>query len=88
MSNEIQNLQNEVNNLKIRAYDLTEMVGRKDVELRNYSQLLGQICQVLEIDGSQGVTPEAIIGALHALKDSTQKGDDEEGSAAEQLLQE
>lgn len=87
MSQEIQQLQNEVTRLKSRAYDLTELIGQKQEELNNYATLMGHICQVLGIDGSQGVTPDAIIGAIRALAEPVPE-DAEPKEPEEQLLQE
>lgn len=74
-----QQLQNDVLLLKARVFDLNEIIQGKDQELANHRQLVGQICGLLEIDGSQGVSPDALIGAIKALlpeADET-KADDE-----------
>lgn len=77
--NQTQQLQNDVLLLKARVFDLNEIIQGKDQELANHRQLVGQICGLLEIDGSQGVSPDALIGAIKALlpeADET-KADDE-----------
>lgn len=65
--NQTQQLQNDVLLLKARVFDLNEIIQGKDQELANHRQLVGQICGLLEIDGSQGVSPDALIGAIKAL---------------------
>lgn len=62
-----QQLQNDVLILKARVFDLNEIIQGKEQELANHRQLVGQICNLLEIDGSQGVAPDALIGAIKAL---------------------
>lgn len=65
--NQTQQLQNDVLILKARVFDLNEIIQGKEQELANHRQLVGQICNLLEIDGSQGVAPDALIGAIKAL---------------------
>ncbi|QJI10906.1 tail fiber chaperone [Buttiauxella phage vB_ButM_GuL6] len=65
--NQTQQLQNDVLILKARVFDLNEIIQGKEQELTNHRQLVGQICQLLEIDGSQGVSADALIGAIKAL---------------------
>lgn len=65
--NQTQQLQNDVLILKARVFDLNEIIQGKETELTNHRQLVGQICQLLEIDGSQGVSADALIGAIKAL---------------------
>ena len=65
--NQTQQLQNDVLLLKARVFDLNEIIQGKETELTNHRQLVGQICQLLEIDGSQGVSADALIGAIKAL---------------------
>lgn len=88
MSEQIQTLQNDLNTLKVRVFDLNEVITQRDNELTNYRNLLGRICQSLELDGSRGVEPEAVIAAIEALKfvpeDPTEPTDGE----TEQLLTE
>lgn len=66
---QLQQLQSDIILLKSRAFDLNEILGSREEELKQYRNLLGQICNALEIDGSEGVSPEAILGALNALKE-------------------
>lgn len=68
MSEQIQTLKNDLNTLKVRVFDLNEEIALRDNELTNYRNLLGRICQSLELDGSRGVEPEAVIAAIEALK--------------------
>ncbi|UJB55317.1 tail fiber assembly chaperone [Enterobacter phage vB_EcRAM-01] len=77
--NQTQQLQNDVLLLKARVFDLNEIIQGKEQELANHRQLVGQICGLLEIDGSQGVSPDALIGAIKALLPTTAEtaGDDE-----------
>ncbi|UIW12485.1 MAG: tail fiber assembly protein [Enterobacter phage ENC20] len=77
--NQTQQLQNDVLLLKARVFDLNEIIQGKDQELANHRQLVGQICGLLEIDGSQGVSPDALIGAIKALLPEADeaKADDE-----------
>lgn len=65
--NQTQQLQNDVLILKARVFDLNEIIQQKDQDLANHRQLVGQICGLLEIDGSQGVSPDALLGAIKAL---------------------
>lgn len=65
--NQTQQLQNDVLILKARVFDLNEILQGKENELTSHRQLVGQICQLLEIDGSQGVSPDALLGAIRAL---------------------
>ena len=65
--NEQNQFQNDILMLKARVFDLNEIIQSKEHELTSHRQLLGKICQVLEIDGSQGVSDSAIIGAINAL---------------------
>lgn len=60
-------LQNDVLLLKARVFDLNEIIQGKELELGGHRKLLAEICRTLEIDGSQGVKPEAILGAIGAL---------------------
>lgn len=77
--NQTQQLQNDVLLLKARVFDLNELLQGKEQELANHRQLVGQICGVLEIDGSQGVSPDALVGAIKALLPEADeaKADDE-----------
>lgn len=78
--NQTQQLQNDVLILKARVFDLNEIIQGKEQELANHRQLVGQICGLLEIDGSQGVSPDALVGAIKALLPATAEtasGDDE-----------
>lgn len=77
--NQTQQLQNDVLILKARVFDLNEIIQGKEQELANHRQLVGQICSLLEIDGSQGVSPDALVGAIKALLPTTAEtaGDDE-----------
>lgn len=77
--NQTQQLQNDVLILKARVFDLNEIIQGKEHELTNHRQLVGQICQLLEIDGSQGVSPDALLGAIKALLPEADeaKADDE-----------
>lgn len=77
--NQTQQLQNDVLILKARVFDLNEIIQAKEQELANHRQLVGQICSLLEIDGSQGVSPDALVGAIKALLPATAEtaGDDE-----------
>jgi len=90
MSEQIQKLQNDLTTLKVRVFDLNEEIALRDNELTNYRNLLGRICQSLELDGSRGVEPEAVIAAIEALKFSGSETADAEGEKAEgeQLLTE
>lgn len=64
---DIQKLQNDVNTLKVRVFDLSETLTARDQELGAYRQLLGKICELLEIDGQNGVDPNAVVGAIESL---------------------
>lgn len=68
MSDQIQKLQNDLTTLKVRVFDLNEEIALRENDLNGYRNLLGAICKALEIDGSQGVQPEAVIAAIEALK--------------------
>lgn len=76
--NEQNQSQNDILLLKARVFDLNEIIQGKDQELQGHRQLLGQICQILEIDGSQGVTDSAIIGAIKALLPQADVAKDDE----------
>lgn len=76
--NQTQQLQNDVLILKARVFDLNEIIQAKDQELTNHRQLVGQICGLLEIDGSQGVAPDALIGAIKALLPEADVAKDDE----------
>ncbi|MEG1902984.1 MAG: hypothetical protein RR212_01195 [Bacteroidales bacterium] len=65
--NQTQQLQSDILLLKARVFDLNEIIQGKESELTSHRQLVGQICQLLEIDGSQGVSPDALLGAIRAL---------------------
>lgn len=65
--NQTQQMQSDILLLKARVFDLNEIIQGKDQELQSHRQLVGQICGLLEIDGSQGVTPDALLGAIKAL---------------------
>lgn len=65
--NQTQQLQNDVLILKARVFDLNEIIQQKEQTLGQHQKLLSQICKLVEIDGSQGVQPEAILGAIEAL---------------------
>lgn len=88
MSEQIQNLQNDLNTLKVRVFDLNEQITVRENELTNYRNLLGQICQSLELDGSRGVQPEAVIAAIEALKVLPEDPTDPTEGETEQLLTE
>lgn len=76
--NQTQQLQNDVLILKARVFDLNEIIQGKDQELQSHRQLVGQICGLLEIDGSQGVTPDALLGAIKALLPEADETEDAE----------
>lgn len=76
--NQTQQLQNDVLLLKARVFDLNEIIQQKEQDLANHRQLVGQICGLLEIDGSHGVSPDALIGAIKALLPEPDEAKDDE----------
>lgn len=67
MSQDIQKLQNEVIILKSRIFDFSEAVQERDNQLNAHRSILGEICKLLSIDGSEGIDGQVVVAAVAAL---------------------
>lgn len=59
--------QNEINTLKVRAFDTEEQLRQTNNTLQQFSSALAQ---VLELEGEQAQNPQSYIDAILALKQS------------------
>lgn len=85
MSQEIQTLKNEITILKARIFDFNEALQDRDNQLNTHRAILGEICKLIGVDGSQGVDGQVVVSAIAALvsgDDFETRDDEQEETAA------